>query len=105
MYYTGDMKRVASRKTIGIVVGAVAAAIVIIGVAIFLIFRWLVPTYSVKICTSIDYDYSPVACDSYKTVEIVRGTEDDPQLCEDREKEIYEVVGGFVGLRYIGCEP
>ncbi len=103
MCYTGRMKSNTSRKAISIVVGAVIAVMVVTGVAIVLISRWLnAPTYPAKVCTSMNLD---MQCERYETKEIVRGTEDDPQLCEQHGEAIYESVGGIVGMKYVGCTP
>ena len=93
-----------TRKNIGIIVGIVIAAAVIIGILAYFLPKWMTPadTYSVKICTSMNLD---MRCEKYETKQIVRGTEDDPELCKQHGAAIYESVGGFVGMEYVGCEP
>ena len=97
------MNRASSRKTISIIIGVIIAIAVIAGALMLLIPKWVNSSiYSVKICTSMNLD---MQCEQYGVKEIVRGTEDDPQLCEQYGEAIYEVVGGFAGRQYVGCAP
>jgi hypothetical protein len=90
-----------NKKKLYIIVGAIIGVIAMIGVTIGILtangaFN------KVTICTQMDYYGDIGPCVKKKTVEIV-STPDNPNDCPANTEPVYDVVGGVVGVRFIGC--
>ena len=56
----------------------------------------------VTVCTEIDYHGDIGPCIKTETVEIV-AKPDKQTDCPVGTEPVYDVVGGFVGIRFVGC--
>ena len=77
-------------------------AVVICTLVIFVLL-FLKQPQKVTICTQMDYsrgDFGP--CTEKKTVEIVSSPENASE-CPSNTEPVFDVVGGFVGIRFVGC--
>ncbi|MBO7720399.1 hypothetical protein J6S35_02060 [Candidatus Saccharibacteria bacterium] len=89
------------KKKLWIIVGITASVVVIIGIVIGILTSN--STFNkVTICTEMDYHGDIGPCIKTKTVEIVT-TPDDPNSCPIGTEPIYNVVGGIVGVEFVGC--
>ena len=57
---------------------------------------------SITICTDRDYQGDMGPCTETETVEIIAKPENG-NSCPDDTEPVYDVVGGFVGLEFVGC--
>lgn len=77
---------------------------VLILIAVILIFCLGGPstTHKVTICTEMDYQGDIGPCIKEEEVEIV-ATPENQSGCPVGTEPVYDVVGGFVGIRFVGC--
>lgn len=90
-----------NKKKLCIIVGAIAGIVAAIGIAIGIL-TTTGAFNKVTICTQMDYHGDTGPCIEEKTVEIV-STPESPNDCPADTEPVYDVVGGFVGIEFVGC--
>lgn len=79
------------------------ASILALGILLLAIcFNSFNSTREITICTKMDYHGDIGPCIEYKKVEIVANPENKSGCPIDTEP-VYDVVGGIVGIRFVGC--
>ncbi len=89
------------KKKRWIIVGTIVSIITITGIIIGLLVANGIKR-EVTICTEMDYHGDIGPCIEKKTVEIV-STPDNSDECPTNTEPVYDVVGGIVGVRFVGC--
>ena len=79
--------------------------VVIIAICVLAIFVSFISkqTQNATICTQMDYSNGDIGtCTEKVTVEIVSRPENASECPSDTEP-VFDVVGGFVGISFVGC--
>ena len=79
-----------------------AVVLVLIGTIVIFYLNNSDSTRKVTICTEMDYHGDIGPCTKTKVVEIVAVPENGSS-CPTNTEPVYDVVGGFVGLEFVGC--
>jgi len=79
------------------------AIVIVTCIIVIFVLLFSKQTQKVTICTQMDYsrgDFGP--CTEKKTVEIV-SSPNNASECPSNTEPVFDVVGGIVGVRFIGC--
>lgn len=71
-------------------------------IVLLVVIYLIIPIKIVSICTKMDSHDKPGACLERKTVLIVAKPK-LPSECPTGTEAVFDEVGGFVGLKYVGC--